>query len=75
MAGCYGNSFEDRYFEAMLHRYLDEQEEQEDNDYERMMEEAEYAADLKREEEMLKYWEEEYVPSSLSDGPTSDDIG
>ena len=23
MAGCYGNSKEDRYFEAMLNRYLD----------------------------------------------------
>lgn len=24
MAGCYGNYSEDRYFERMLHRYLDE---------------------------------------------------
>lgn len=27
MAGCYGNSKEDRYFEAQLNRYLDSQDE------------------------------------------------
>lgn len=29
MAGCYGNDSEDRYFESMLFRYLEEQEAQE----------------------------------------------
>lgn len=33
MAGCYGNSPEDRYFEAMLFQYLEEQEEEEEVDY------------------------------------------
>ncbi len=32
MAGCYGNSPEDRYFEAMLFQYLEEQEEEEEVD-------------------------------------------
>ena len=27
MAGCYGNSAEDRHFEKMLHRHLDSEEE------------------------------------------------
>lgn len=27
MAGCYGNSFEDRHFEGMLMRHLDESDE------------------------------------------------
>jgi len=30
MAGCYGGSPEDRYFEAMLFQYLEEQEEEEE---------------------------------------------
>lgn len=30
MAGCYGNSKEDRYFEQMLFDYLDSQEDIED---------------------------------------------
>lgn len=25
MAGCYGNDMEDRHFESLLHKYLDEQ--------------------------------------------------
>jgi hypothetical protein len=35
MAGCYGSSVEDRYFERMLDRYLDQYEdydEEEEND-------------------------------------------
>lgn len=32
MAGCYGNDHEDRYFEAMLFQYLEEQEEEEEVD-------------------------------------------
>lgn len=32
MAGCYGSSPEDRYFEAMLFQYLEEQEEEEEVD-------------------------------------------
>ena len=26
MAGCYGNTAEDRHFESLLHKYLDEQD-------------------------------------------------
>ena len=32
MAGCYGSSSEDRYFERMLDNYLDQYEEEEEND-------------------------------------------
>lgn len=32
MAGCYGSSPEDRYFEAMLFQYLEEQKEEEEVD-------------------------------------------
>ena len=56
MAGCYDNSAEDRYFEAMLFHYLDEEEEESDEEYEewleqqnleRLYEEAEYNSDIK----------------------------
>lgn len=56
MAGCYGNSAEDRYFETMLYHYLDEEEEEYDEEYEewleqqnleRLYEEAEYNSDIK----------------------------
>ena len=30
MSGCYGNSPEDKYFESMLFRYLDEQEDEDE---------------------------------------------
>lgn len=30
MAGCYGNSFEDRYWESRLFDYLDEEEDDDD---------------------------------------------
>ena len=37
MAGCYGNSLEDRYFERMLDNYLDQydecEEEEDDDEY------------------------------------------
>lgn len=33
MAGCYGNSKEDRYFEKMLYDYLDEEEENKYDEY------------------------------------------
>ena len=32
MAGCYGNSVEDRYFERMLDNYLDQFDDYEDED-------------------------------------------
>lgn len=57
MAGCYGGSPEDRYYEAMLFRYLESQDELEEDDeisdYQYRQEEAEYAEDLRREEKLL----------------------
>ena len=56
MAGCYGSSKEDRYFETQLFYYLDEEEEEYDEEYEewleqqnleRLYEEAEYNSDIK----------------------------
>lgn len=34
MAGCYGNSAEDRYFERMLDNYLDQFDEEEEEEEE-----------------------------------------
>lgn len=55
-SGIYGNSKEDQYFEARLFDYLDGEEEEYDEEYEewleqqnleRLYEEAEYNSDIK----------------------------
>ena len=51
MAGIYGRELEDRYFERMLHRHLDDRYDPEE--YERRCEEAEYYNDLRREERLI----------------------
>lgn len=63
MAGCYGNSPEDRYYESMLYRYLDsleydDNDENEISEYQQQVEEEEYNADLRREEKLISMWEE-----------------
>ncbi len=61
MAGCYGNSKEDKYFEYMLYDYLDsleDQEEEEDTFTEE--EEREYWEELKWEEKQDDLREQEY---------------
>lgn len=57
MAGCYGNSKEDRYFESLLYQYLDESDEDRISEMERKLDEADYYRELARDEK----WEEEYT--------------
>lgn len=51
MAGIYGSDPEDRYFERMLHRHLDDR--YDEDEYQRKLEEAGFYREMEIEERLI----------------------